>query len=205
MLTPAAIVRVRPIVRARIGRNAALADILIANINAEGEANLAAVLEALYPGQDREKAQANLPQLRLEIAKAAAKKPEVKFVLEGDTKTRSAPEERTVCFEGEDRAAENLDGFNRPNSKRIELVWIPRDAIKQRPRRVRHRLRRSRQNRRRNANRTPPSPLCQKAEVKIWTDAQILLGEKERCVAALTRSRIHAASGRCQRNNCTLQ
>ena len=176
MLTPAAVARVFPIVRARMGRNAALVDKLIANINAEGQASLAAVLEALYPGQDREKAQANLRQLRLEIAKAAAKKPEVKFALESDNKTRSVPEDRTVWFEGEDRAAESLEDFNRPNIQRNDPVWIPLDAIKQGPAECYIVYA--------EADKTDAEnliellrPHCEKAEIKIWIESDILPNE----------------------------
>ena len=176
MLRPSAIARSFALLCPRMGRNAALVEKIIGLVNADGEANLAAVLRALYPDAEREPAQAKLRQLRAEIAKAAAKKPELKFALEGDSKTRSEPEQRTVWFFGEDLASELLHEFNAPNIQQVDPVFIPLEAIKQGPMECLV-VYAAADQADAQALIAHLKPHCQKGDIRVWTEAEILPGE----------------------------
>ena len=114
MLTKAALFRTGPLVRAQMGKSGSQLDQLMELVGEDGSANLARVLRAVYPGEKRERALANLGQLRLEVKKAA-KKAGVSLQLSGDKKTRTPAEERLVWFEGEDRLMDATAKWVEPN------------------------------------------------------------------------------------------
>src|SRR4051794_10795992 len=101
MLTKAALARTAPAVRAQMGKSGEKFERLLALMSPDGAVNLAAALEALYPGEMLERSQAQLRQFRLELARAA-RNAGVELTLAGDKKTRSSPDERLLWFEGED-------------------------------------------------------------------------------------------------------
>ena len=87
--------------RPYMGRPADSLEKLLQVTEEDDSANLASVLQALYPGIEQDRGLASLRQLRLAL-KRSAEKAGIEFQLTGDTKTRSAPGERLVWFEGED-------------------------------------------------------------------------------------------------------
>jgi hypothetical protein len=97
-----------------LGRAAGSLDQLLQVTREDGLANLGVVLRTLYPNLEQERALASLRQFRLALNRCA-KKAGIAFRLSGDTKTRSAPEHRSVWFEGEDPLANEIEEFNRPN------------------------------------------------------------------------------------------
>ena len=133
MLSKVAVLRGAAQVRSYLGKNRGRFDKLIELLDEEGSANLARVLSELFPGRDREAAQAALRQLRLEV-KAAAEKAGISFALSGDTKTRSAAEERAVWFEGDDQLMEATERFVAPSLDHD--ARYPQDAIKLGPVRI---------------------------------------------------------------------
>jgi len=111
-----------------MGKSGAHFDKLISLLAADGSANLARVLKALYTGQERERALANLRQFRLDVDKAA-RRAGVELALSGDRKTRTPPEKRLVWFDGEDRLMEATEQWVRPNIE-TEERYTPLDAVK---------------------------------------------------------------------------
>jgi WD40 repeat protein len=97
-----------------MGKNGEQLDQVMELIAEDGSANLARVLRKLYPGEQRERALANLRQLRLEVHKAA-KKARVSLLFGGDNKTRTPVEERFVWFEGDDRLVQATEQWLEPN------------------------------------------------------------------------------------------
>ena len=128
MLSRAAVQRNAPKVRAQMGKAGEALEKLVGLLDGEGRANLAAVLESLYPDVDETRALANLRQLRLEIEKAASKAG-VSFELAGDKKTRTEARKRVIWFDGEDSLSESTEEWVRPN---IELAEprMPQTAVK---------------------------------------------------------------------------
>jgi hypothetical protein len=114
MLTKAAVERTASGVRARMGKNGALLERLVAMLEPAGTVNMASALAELYPGEGRQEAQAKLRQLRLELKRVAAKAG-VRLELAGDRKTRSAAEEQWLWFEGEDQLLEEAEKWVAPN------------------------------------------------------------------------------------------
>jgi WD40 repeat protein len=113
-LNKAALRRIAPEVRARMGKNGEQLDRAVETVAEDGRANLARVLEAVYPGEEVKRAMANLRQLRLEV-KEAAEKAGVRLALAGDGKTRTPTDERDVWFEGDDLLMEGTERWVRPN------------------------------------------------------------------------------------------
>src|ERR1035438_1009286 len=108
MASKSAILRVASLLRAELSRaNALRWDQTIQLIDDGGRASLASVLQALYPGQKRGQALTAFRQFRREIG-MAAKEAGVRLSLETDGQTQSAPEDRVIWFEAEDRVAEEV-------------------------------------------------------------------------------------------------
>ncbi len=133
MLTKSALRRTVPPVRERMGKSGAELDQLLELVAADGSANLADVLRALYPGAKREPALARLRQLRLEV-KNAARAAGIILKLSGDRKTRTPAEARRVWFDGEDRLLEAAEEWVRPNLAGPERS--PQDAVEVGPARL---------------------------------------------------------------------
>ncbi len=114
MLTKVALLRTAPQVRARMGKSAEEFDKLLAVMADDGSANLAAVLQAIYPDAQRDRALAKLRQLRLSVEKAASKAG-VSLQLSGDKKTRTQTDKRLVWFNGDDQLMEATEQWVRPN------------------------------------------------------------------------------------------
>jgi hypothetical protein len=110
MMRKAAAERCAAKLRPKMGRGAGLLDQLLRLTAEEGSANLGAVLRALYPNAEAEQALARLRQFRLALNRSA-QKAGMDFRLVSDTKTRSAPEQRTVWFEGDDLLANEIEKF----------------------------------------------------------------------------------------------
>ena len=127
MMRKAAAERCAAKLRPHLGRAAQALEFLLQVTDDDGSANLAIVLGALYPGAEQDRALASLRQFRLSLQRAS-NKAGLKFQLGGDTKTRSAPEQRSVWFEGEDPMASDLEKFNAPNVAGPERT--PQSAIK---------------------------------------------------------------------------
>jgi WD40 repeat protein/uncharacterized protein YjbI with pentapeptide repeats len=127
MLSKASLLRTAPKVRAQMGKNAEAFDRLLKISKDDGSANLATVLEALYPGTQREAALASLRQFRLNLQQSA-QKAGVSLMLAGDKKTRTRAEDRLVWFEGEDQLSQETEQWVKPNLDGPERY--PQDAIK---------------------------------------------------------------------------
>src|SRR5436190_1782105 len=113
MMRKAAIERCTGKLLPHLGRAASSLETLLRVTDENGSANLKAVLQALYPGVEQERALASLRQFRLALNRSA-KKVGIDLRLSGDTKTRSTPEKRSVWFEGEDPLASEIDQYNQP-------------------------------------------------------------------------------------------
>jgi WD40 repeat protein len=108
MLNRDAARRALPRILERLGtENRKSVQTIAERLNEDGRANLGEVLRLLYPQLDDQRAQAKLRQLRRAIAVAAEKPPAIEFQLDGDTQTRSQPDDRFVWFEGVDPLAEH--------------------------------------------------------------------------------------------------
>lgn len=110
MMRRAAAERCAAKLRPQMGRGAGLMHQLLGLTAEDGSANLGAVLRALYPSAEVDQALANLRQVCLALNRSA-QKAGMDFRLVSDTKTRSAPEERTVWFEGDDLLANEIEKF----------------------------------------------------------------------------------------------
>src|SRR5947208_2333994 len=103
MGSKSAVLRVAPLIRDKLSRaNALRLDQTLAVIHDDGKAVLADVLKALYPRQNRDAALTLFRQFRREVA-LAAKGAGIRLSLETDGQTRSAPADRVVWFDAEDR------------------------------------------------------------------------------------------------------
>jgi WD40 repeat protein len=176
MLTKSALLRAAPHVRAHMGKNAAHLEKLVSLAGEDGSVNLARVLRALYPRQNREKALAGLRQLRLEIKKAADEAG-VSFELAGDRETRTLPEKRSVWFEGEDHLLEATERWLKPN-----LEGPPRfaqDAVKLGPTRL-YVVYAEKDKKDAAKLLKHLEPLFETAEIKTWSPENILTGEDKR-------------------------
>jgi len=173
MLTRAALLRSAPLVRAKMGKNGEQLDQLVDLVTEDGSANLARVLRAVYPGEKRARALANLGQLRLEIEKAA-EKAGVSLELSGDKKTRTPAEERLVWFVGEDRLIEATEQWVRPNLEGPDRY--PQDAVKLGPVRLYVVYAQNDEN---DAKKLLGAlrPLFRAAHIETWTHDDILPGE----------------------------
>ncbi len=185
MLTKLAVMRVAPLVREPMGKNGELFRTLLECVGEDGKANLAEVLEGLYPGEEREKALAKLGQFRLEIKKAA-EKAGVSLQLGGDKKTRSEPEERTVWFVGEDRVVDETLEWALTNASGPKR--LPQDALKLGPVRLYVVYA--------EADRADAEKLLAKLEpyfraanICVWTREDVLPGENPERMRALERKR----------------
>ncbi|TVT71965.1 MAG: toll/interleukin-1 receptor domain-containing protein, partial [Denitromonas halophila] len=110
-LSKEAVSRARSRLEPELGRvNLLRFDTVVALLDARGQANLGAVIEQLYPDQQRASALSNYRQFRrlLQVGAASAG---IKLSLETDGKTRSEPETRTCWFEGDDGAIEAVTRF----------------------------------------------------------------------------------------------
>jgi WD40 repeat protein len=108
MATKSAILRLIPLVRSKLSAaHAVRLDKAVGVISEDGKAVLADVLRALYPRQDREAALTSLRQFRRAV-ELAAEEAGVQLSIETDGQTRSAPVDRVVWFEAEDRVAEEV-------------------------------------------------------------------------------------------------
>lgn len=126
-MTKSAILRLTPAVRPKLTQaNALRLDQTLGLIHDNGQANLAEVLNALYPRQPRTTALSMLRQFRAALTDAA-READVRLALKTDGQTRAAPSDRIVWFEGEDRVTEEVtrwmrDVIGSPNRS-------PQDAI----------------------------------------------------------------------------
>src|SRR5258708_3558976 len=108
MASRAAVLRLVPLLRPNLSRaNALRLDQTIKAINDDGQAVLADILSALYPRQKRDAALTSFRQFRREVA-LAAEEADIRLSLETDRQTRSAPDDRVVWFEAEDRVTEEV-------------------------------------------------------------------------------------------------
>ena len=185
MLTRAALLRLAPLVRARMGKSAEELDKLVGLITADGSANLAAVLLGLYPGVKQESALAKLRQFRLTLRKAAGAA-SVSLQLSGDGKTRSPPAERLVWFEGEDRLVDATEQWVKPNLAGPERH--EQDAVKLGPPRL-YVVYSEKDVRDAKKLLGELEPLLKRADIEIWTHDAVLPGEKPDEERAATRAR----------------
>src|SRR5438552_10246750 len=109
MPSKAAILRLTPHLKLT-GATALRFDQLLKTTNDDGRSILADALRALYPGQKKDAALTAFRQFRREVG-LAAKSAGVNLSIETDGQTRSAPEDRVVRFEGEDRIVEQIKLF----------------------------------------------------------------------------------------------
>ncbi|MBZ5620423.1 MAG: NACHT domain-containing protein [Acidobacteriia bacterium] len=173
MLTKAALLRTAPLVHAQMGKSGPQLDQLVDLVAEDGPANLARVLRALYPGEKRERALANLGQFRLEVKKAA-KKAGVSLQLSGDKKTRTPAEERLVWFDGDDRLMDATEQWVKPNLDGPDRY--AQDAVKLGPIRLYVVYA---ENDKSDAEKLLRAlrPLFQTANIETWTHKDILPGE----------------------------
>jgi len=131
MASKAAILRLLPSLRPNLSRtNLVRLDQTLEVVNADGQAVLADVLNALYPRQSRDAALASFRQFRQAVA-LAAKEAGVKLSIETDGQTRSAPADRVVRFEAEDRVTEEVRRLVEAEVAGVERQ--PQDVKEDRP------------------------------------------------------------------------
>jgi WD40 repeat protein len=108
MVSKAAVLRLVPVVRDKLSRaNVVRLEQVLKIVDEDGRAVLADVIGALYPRQNRDNALTLFRQFRREVA-SAAEAAGVRLSLETDGQTRTAPADRVVWFEGEDRVTEEV-------------------------------------------------------------------------------------------------
>src|SRR5260370_17787857 len=101
MASKSAVLRLIPQLRPELSRaNALRFDQALALIPENGQANLAAVLTALYPGSPRETALSLFRQFRQAISEAA-KEAKISFTIQTDGQTKARPENRVVSVDAE--------------------------------------------------------------------------------------------------------
>ena len=110
-LSKEAVLRARSRLEPELGRiNLQRFDTVAGLLDVRGRANLGAIVEQLYPDQQKASALSNFRQFRRLLREGAASAG-IKLSLETDGKTRSEPEARTCWFEGEDGAIEAVTRF----------------------------------------------------------------------------------------------
>ncbi len=105
-------------------------DKIVELLQADGTAVLSNVLTALFPGKSRVAGQAALRQFRMALAEAA-ESVKIRVSLETDGQTRSAPENRTVWFEAEDRVIEEV--VRMVDAEVGDVERSPQYAVEERP------------------------------------------------------------------------
>jgi WD40 repeat protein/DNA polymerase III delta prime subunit len=119
---------VTPIVRSKLSNaHAVRLDQTVKLIDEHGRAVLADVLSELYPRLGRDDALTGLRQFRRAVA-LAAEEAGVEFSLETDGQTRSAPGDRVVWFEAEDRVTEEVLRMVDAEVGDVKLKRVPQDA-----------------------------------------------------------------------------
>jgi WD40 repeat protein/uncharacterized protein YjbI with pentapeptide repeats len=180
MASKAAVLRLAPLVRAKLSRaNAVRLDQALNAFNEDGTAVLANVLSALYPQQSRNAALTSFRQFRAEVALAATDAG-VRLSLKTDGQTRTAPEDRVAWFEAEDRVTEEVTRMVAAEVAGVERS--PQYAKEERPIRFfvsfsheDETLKASLLKRLLTLFRTHPT-----ARFELWTDGEILPGKRWR-------------------------
>src|SRR5579863_9732388 len=180
MASKPAILRLVSLVQPELSRaNALRLDQTLNIINDKGEAVLAQVLQALYPGQKRDKALTLFRQFRKELS-AAAQEAGVKLSLETDGQTRAAPADRVAWFEAEDRIEEAAKRMTEAEVAGVQRS--PQYAKEDRP--IRFFVSYAHEDAKLKSDLLPRLQAFMRAhraaQFELWTDIEILPGTKWR-------------------------
>src|SRR5437870_624024 len=178
MVNKAAVLRLVPLLKLS-GANAIRMSTMLGIAGDDGRAVLGNVLSALYPRQDRKSALTAFRQFRREVS-LVAEAAGVRLSIETDGQTRSAPGDRVVWFEGEDRVTQEVTRLVEAEVEGVERH--PQDVVEDRPLRFfvsyAHEDQKLKADLLRNLFtflRTYP-----RARFELWTDGEILPGKEWR-------------------------